>query len=234
MDRLSNDAIGTGMRGALDHDRTGAGSLRPSRFTGDDGPLWSRSRRCVEAGLAWRCPGDLDHVEGDTPVEVVTDAAAVYSRVLDELIPAAWHHVERWANNRIEADHGRLKHRLRPMRGLCTDRTATVIITGLAFLQNLRRCSACSGPSLAIICMRDGRSAKIACVVTNQGIYLRLAVAPPWTRHKSIKPAASTITDWIMALWCHPGQPSRPLVGGEFVGQAHHEGLEVRRQGCDW
>jgi hypothetical protein len=29
--------------------------------------------------------------------------AAVYPRVLDELIPAAWHHVERYANNRIEA-----------------------------------------------------------------------------------------------------------------------------------
>ena len=74
-----------------------------------------------------------------TPSEVVTDAAPVYPRVLDELVPAAWHHVERYANNRIEADHGRLKHRLRPMRGLRTDHTATVIIAGLAFLQNLRR-----------------------------------------------------------------------------------------------
>jgi transposase-like protein len=74
-----------------------------------------------------------------TPTEVVTDAAPVYPRVLDELVQAAWHHVERYANNRIEADHSRLKHRLRPMRGLRTDRTAQVIITGLAFLQNLRR-----------------------------------------------------------------------------------------------
>ena len=74
-----------------------------------------------------------------TPVEVVIDAAAVYPRVLDELLPAAWHHVEQWANNRIEADHSRLKHRLRPMRGLRTDRTAAVIIAGLAFVQNLRR-----------------------------------------------------------------------------------------------
>jgi len=73
------------------------------------------------------------------PVEVVTDAAPVYPRVLDELVPAAWHHVEQYENNRIEADHSRLKHRLRPMRGLRTDRTATVIIRGLAFLQNLRR-----------------------------------------------------------------------------------------------
>ncbi len=47
-----------------------------------------------------------------TPVEVVTDAAAVYPRVLDGLLPAVWHHVQRWANNRIEADHRRLKHRL--------------------------------------------------------------------------------------------------------------------------
>jgi transposase, IS6 family len=74
-----------------------------------------------------------------TPAEVVTDAAAVYPGVLDELIPAAWHHVERYANNRIEADHSRLKHRLRSMRGLRTDRTAQVIIAGHAFIQNLRR-----------------------------------------------------------------------------------------------
>jgi transposase-like protein len=74
-----------------------------------------------------------------TPSEVVTDAAAVYPAVLDELIPAAWHHVEQYANNPIEADHSQLKHRLRPMRGLRTDRTAQVIIAGNAFMQNLRR-----------------------------------------------------------------------------------------------
>jgi len=38
--------------------------------------------------------------------------------------------VERYANNRIEADHGRLKHRLATMRGLHTDPTAAFIITG--------------------------------------------------------------------------------------------------------
>ena len=38
-----------------------------------------------------------------TPTEVVTDAAPVYPAVLDELIPSAWHHVERYANNPIEA-----------------------------------------------------------------------------------------------------------------------------------
>jgi len=42
-------------------------------------------------------------------------------------------------NNRVEADHGRLKARLRPMRGLRCDRTAAVLIRGHAFLQNIRR-----------------------------------------------------------------------------------------------
>ncbi|MGW3608247.1 DDE-type integrase/transposase/recombinase, partial [Micromonospora sp. NPDC005161] len=46
---------------------------------------------------------------------------------------------EQHANNPIEADHSQLKHRLRPMRGLRTDPTAQVIITGHAFIQNLRR-----------------------------------------------------------------------------------------------
>jgi transposase-like protein len=74
-----------------------------------------------------------------TLVEVVTDAAPIYPTVLKNLVPAAWHHVERHANNPIEADHSQLKHRLRPMRGLRTDQTAPVIIAGHALVQNLRR-----------------------------------------------------------------------------------------------
>ena len=73
------------------------------------------------------------------PNEVVTDAAPVYPGVLDELLPQAWHHVEQYANNPVENDHGRLKHRLRSMRGLRTDTTAQVIIAGHAFVQNLCR-----------------------------------------------------------------------------------------------
>ncbi len=40
------------------------------------------------------------------PVEVVTDQAAIYPMVLEELLPAAWHRTEQYANNRVEADHG--------------------------------------------------------------------------------------------------------------------------------
>ncbi|NBE85458.1 DDE-type integrase/transposase/recombinase [Micromonospora sp. NEAU-HG-1] len=74
-----------------------------------------------------------------TPGEVVTDANPVYPRVLDDLVPSAWHRIERHAYNPIEADHSQLKHRLRPMRGLRTDHTAQTIIAGHAFVQNLRR-----------------------------------------------------------------------------------------------
>ena len=73
------------------------------------------------------------------PVEVTTDKAPVYPAVLEELLPAAWHRTDRYANNRVECDHGRLEARLRPMRGLKQDRSARVIIAGHAFVQNLRR-----------------------------------------------------------------------------------------------
>jgi transposase-like protein len=63
----------------------------------------------------------------------------VYPAVLEGLVPAAWHHTDRYANNRIEADHGRLKARLRPMRGLKQDRSVSVIIAGHACIQNLCR-----------------------------------------------------------------------------------------------
>jgi transposase-like protein len=73
------------------------------------------------------------------PKEVTTDLAAPLLRVVDDLLPDALHDTTQYANNRIECDHGRLKARLRPMRGMRTDRSATVVIRGHAFVQNLRR-----------------------------------------------------------------------------------------------
>jgi len=55
---------------------------------------------------------------GIVPAEVTTDRVPAYPRVLDRLVPSALHIVEQYANNPIGADHGRLKARLRPMRGL--------------------------------------------------------------------------------------------------------------------
>jgi len=76
---------------------------------------------------------------GPAPVEVTTDKAGPYLPVLDDLVPAAAHVTEQYGNNRVEADHGRLKARLRPMRGLKRFRSAARIAAGHAFVQNLRR-----------------------------------------------------------------------------------------------
>jgi transposase-like protein len=76
---------------------------------------------------------------GTIPAEVTTDRAPVYPRVLDELVPSALHTVQQYANNPIEADHGRLKARLRPMRGLKRHSSARILAAGHAFMQNLRR-----------------------------------------------------------------------------------------------
>jgi transposase, IS6 family len=76
---------------------------------------------------------------GPASVEVTTDRAPVYPRVLDEAAPTARHVTEPYANNAIEADHGRLKARLRPMRGVKRLASARSVAPGHAFVQNLRR-----------------------------------------------------------------------------------------------
>ena len=72
------------------------------------------------------------------PRQVTTDLAAPLLGI-DELLPEAEHETGKHANNRVECDHGRLKARLRPMRGLKTDKTAAVVIRGHALVQNLTR-----------------------------------------------------------------------------------------------
>jgi transposase-like protein len=69
----------------------------------------------------------------------VIDRAPALRAAIDELMPTAFHNTEQYANNRIECDHGRLKARLRPMRGLKRDRSARVIARGHALMQNIRR-----------------------------------------------------------------------------------------------
>ena len=59
--------------------------------------------------------------------------------MLAALLPAAWHRTDQYANNGVECDHGRLKARLRPMRGLKQDCSARVVIAGHALVQNVQR-----------------------------------------------------------------------------------------------
>ena len=77
--------------------------------------------------------------QGPAPVEVTTDQAGPYLRVIDDLVSTAAHITEQYENNPIESDHARLKARLRPMRGLKQFRSAARIAAGHAFVQNLRR-----------------------------------------------------------------------------------------------
>jgi transposase, IS6 family len=48
--------------------------------------------------------------------------------VIEELLGGVFHNTDQYVNNRVECDHGRLKARPRPMRGLEPDRTAAVVI----------------------------------------------------------------------------------------------------------
>ena len=73
------------------------------------------------------------------PSELVTDRAWTLLAVVDELVPGVFHNTTQYANNRIEADHGRLKARLRTMRGLKRDHSVGVIVRGHALMQNIRR-----------------------------------------------------------------------------------------------
>jgi IS6 family transposase len=90
----------------------------------------SAARRCFQRAIG---------ATSVAPVEVVTDRAAASAVVLEELLLVAWHRTDQYANNRVEADHGRLQARLRPMRGRKRDGSARVITAGHAFVQNLRR-----------------------------------------------------------------------------------------------
>jgi hypothetical protein len=73
------------------------------------------------------------------PVEAVIDLSPVYPATLEEVLPGAWQRTDRYGNNRLEADYGRLKARLRPLRGFKLDRSARAVIAGHGFVQNLRR-----------------------------------------------------------------------------------------------
>ncbi len=92
-----------------------------------------------DASAARRCckrPIDTTKV---TPNEVVTDRAPDLPAGAAGAAAGSWHRTDRYANNRVEADHGRLTARPRPMGGRKQDRSARVMIAGHGFIQNLRR-----------------------------------------------------------------------------------------------
>ncbi|CAN5325015.1 hypothetical protein BH20ACT3_BH20ACT3_00700 [soil metagenome] len=98
--------------------------------------VYVSKKRAVKAATRFFSTAIRAHGE---PAEVTTDRSPALARTIVELLPGVHHDTTQYANNRVEADHGRLKARLRPMRGLKRDRTASVVIRGHAFMQNLRR-----------------------------------------------------------------------------------------------
>jgi transposase-like protein len=108
-------------------------AARPARHVAGD--RWFVDETYVKVCGVWRYVYRAVDQQG----QVITDRAPALANVIAELVPAALHNTGQYENNRVESDHGRLKARLRPMRGLKTGRTASVVIRGHAFIQNLRR-----------------------------------------------------------------------------------------------
>ena len=122
--------------GHLSEDRRKVGLCLPGGRSAWPGHRRTGVSETRPEGAARRFSGALR--TGTIPAEVTTDRAAVYPRVIDELIPSALHTVEQYANNPVEADHGRLKAWLRPMRGEPPTVSADPRPSH-AFVQNLRR-----------------------------------------------------------------------------------------------
>ena len=83
---------------------------------------------------------------GDS-IKETTNKAQTLAKTICELVPDAHHDTTHYANNRAANDQGRLKARLRPMRGLQTDRTASVIIQGHTLMQNFNEATTNSTPT---------------------------------------------------------------------------------------
>jgi transposase-like protein len=76
---------------------------------------------------------------GTTPRRVITNRAGAYPPALALVVPDALHRTGRYRTNGIERDHGFLKERLRPMRGLKSVSSAAIFAPGHALIRNICR-----------------------------------------------------------------------------------------------
>jgi len=99
--------------------RRGVALRLPSgRSAGQVIDVYVSGRRNTEAARRFFDRALADHAR---PVEVVTDKAQALLAAVDDVLPDALPNTDRFANDQVEADHGRLKARLRPMRRLRCD-----------------------------------------------------------------------------------------------------------------
>jgi transposase-like protein len=103
------------------------------------GPMYRHQLRAMQALYdAEHCRGRLDPAAGNAWL-TAADACRKGQLAWDEAY-ANWRAGETLLrDNRMEVDHGQLKRRLRPMRGLKTPAGVRVVVAGRAFVQNLRR-----------------------------------------------------------------------------------------------
>ena len=76
---------------------------------------------------------------GTTPRRVITNKAATYPPALAAAVPGVLHRTGRYRTNGVERDHGFLKGRLRPMRGLKSVASAATFLRGHALIRYIRR-----------------------------------------------------------------------------------------------
>src|ERR1700716_739803 len=88
------------------------------------------ARRFFERAIAF---------SGTTPRRVITDKAATYPPALAAAVPGVLHRTGRFRTNGVERDHGFLKERLRPMRGLKCVASAAIFTRGHALMRDIRR-----------------------------------------------------------------------------------------------
>ncbi len=68
----------------------------------------------------------------------MTDKAKCYPPALRAVLPHAEHRRSKYLNNGLERDHGHLKQRLYPVRGVKQAVSADTLARGHAFIRNLR------------------------------------------------------------------------------------------------
>jgi hypothetical protein len=106
------------------------GVVRSSMPTSRQLAIWGRARAFFERAVA---------STGTTPRRVVTGKAATYPPALAVVVPDVKQRTGRYRTNGVEHDHGFLKERLRPMRGLKSISSATIFIRSHALIRNIRR-----------------------------------------------------------------------------------------------
>jgi transposase, IS6 family len=137
--RAHRRAVGTRWRGDETYVRLQGHWTYVYRAIDEDGQVvdaYFSERRNARAAQTF-----FERVIGETgvrPQRVTTDKAKCYPPALRVVLPTVEHRRSKYLNNGMERDHGHLKQRLYPMRGLKQAASADIIARGHGLIRNLR------------------------------------------------------------------------------------------------